>query len=225
MAQLDGPRIGPASGGPAKQLVVLLHGLGADGRDLIDLAAGWGQALPEAAFVAPDAPEACDMAPYGRQWFSAQDRRPAVIAAGAMAARLPLDRFLDAELGRLGLPGSALALAGFSQGCMMALYAGLRRAVPPAAILGYSGALLAPEALAAEITGRPPVLLVHGEADDIVPVAATRTAEAALRRAGVPVEALYRPGLAHGIDEAGLAAGRRWLEAAFGTRPEPGTGA
>jgi phospholipase/carboxylesterase len=220
MASLDGPRIGPASGGPARQLVVLLHGLGADGQDLIELAADWAPALPEAAFVAPDAPEACDMGPFGRQWFSLQDRRPAVMAAGALAARGALDGFLDAELGRLGLPGTALALAGFSQGCMMALYTGLRRAVPPAAILGYSGALLAPESLATEIAGRPPVLLVHGEADDIVPVQATRAAEAALRQAGVPVEALYRPGLAHGIDAAGLAAGRRWLEAAFGRRPE-----
>ena len=222
MASLEGPRIGPASGGPARQLVVLLHGLGADGQDLIELAAHWGPALPDAAFVAPDAAEACDMGPYGRQWFSLQDRRPAVMAAGALAARGALDGFLDAELGRLGLPGSALALAGFSQGCMMALYTGLRRAVPPAAILGYSGALLAPESLAPEslakeVTNRPQVLLVHGEADDIVPVQATRAAEAALRQAGVPVEALYRPGLAHGIDEAGLAAGRRWLEAAFGT--------
>lgn len=219
MAQLDGPRIGPAAGGAAKQLVVLLHGLGADGRDLIDLATHWAPALPNAAFVAPDAPEACDMGPYGRQWFSLQDRRPALMATGAQAARGALDGFLDAELARLGLPGTALALAGFSQGCMMALYTGLRRAVPPAAILGYSGALLAPEALATELTARPPVLLVHGEADDIVPVAASRAAEAALRQAGVPVEAHYRPGLAHGIDEAGLVAGRRWLESAFGTRP------
>lgn len=219
MAQLDGPRIGPAAGGAAKQLVVLLHGLGADGRDLIDLATHWAPALPNAAFVAPDAPEACDMGPYGRQWFSLQDRRPALMATGAQAARGALDGFLDAELARLGLPGTALALAGFSQGCMMALYTGLRRAAPPAAILGYSGALLAPEALATELTARPPVLLVHGEADDIVPVAASRAAEAALRQAGVPVEAHYRPGLAHGIDEAGLVAGRRWLESAFGTRP------
>lgn len=220
MAGLDGPRFGPSVGGPPKQLVVLLHGLGADGQDLIELAPHWAEGLPHAAFVAPDAPQACDMSPpggpYGRQWFSLQDRRPAVMAAGARAARRGLDAFLDAELARHGLPGSALALAGFSQGCMMALYTGLRRAVPPAAILGYSGALLAPEALAAEITGRPPVLLVHGEIDDIVPVQAPRMAESALRTAGVPVEVLYRPGLAHGIDEPGLAAGLRSLQAAFG---------
>ena len=219
MARLDGPRFDPRSGGPAKQLIVLLHGLGADGQDLIGLAPFWAEALPDAAFVAPDAPEACDMGPYGRQWFSLQDRTPAIMAAGARAAAQGLEAFIDAELARLGLPPTALALAGFSQGCMMALYAGLRRAVPPAAILGYSGALLAPEALATEITGRPPVLLVHGEADDIVPPQATHLASAVLRAAGVPVEAISRPGLAHGIDEAGLTAGRRWLEAAFGTRP------
>ena len=92
-------------GGPAKQLVVLLHGLGADGQDLIDLATHWAPALPDAAFVAPDAPEACDMGPYGRQWFSLQDRRPAVMAAGARGAAAALDAFIDAELGRLGLPG------------------------------------------------------------------------------------------------------------------------
>jgi phospholipase/carboxylesterase len=220
MARLDGPRFGPRAGGPARQLVVLLHGLGADGSDLIELAPHWAEALPHAAFVAPDASEACDMGPYGRQWFSLQDRRPALMAAGARAAREGLDAFLEAELARLGLPGSALALAGFSQGCMMALFTGLRRAVPPAAILGYSGALLAPEVLAAEITGRPPVLLVHGEADDIVPVQATRMAESVLREAGVPVEAIYRPGLAHGIDEAGLAAGLHTLQAGFGAAPD-----
>ncbi|RAI58635.1 alpha/beta hydrolase [Roseicella frigidaeris] len=215
MAQLDGPRFGPLSRGPAQQLVVVLHGLGADGQDLIALAPHWARALPDAAFVAPDAPEPCDMGPYGRQWFSLQDRRPAAMAAGARAARGALDAFLEAELARLSLPGSALALAGFSQGCMMALYAGLRRAVPPAAILGYSGALVAPETLAAEATGRPPVLLVHGEADEVVPAAASRAAESALRAAGIPVQALYRPGLAHGIDEAGIEAGAQALKAAF----------
>jgi phospholipase/carboxylesterase len=220
MAPLDGPRIGPRAGGAPRQLVVLLHGLGADGQDLIGLAPDFAEALPHAAFVAPDAPLPCDMAPYGRQWFSLQDRTPAVMAAGGRTARTALDAFLDAELARLGLPSTALALAGFSQGCMMALYAGLRRATPPAAIIGYSGALLAPDSLAAEATGRPPVLLVHGEADDIVPVTATRLAESALRAAHVPVEAIYRPGLGHGIDPAGLAAGRRWLSRAFGTTPE-----
>lgn len=215
MTQLDGQRCGPQAGGKPRQLVVLLHGLGADGADLIDLAPHWAAGLPHAAFVAPDAPLACDMGPYGRQWFSLQDRTPSVVAAGVRQAAPGVDKFLDAELARLGLPGSALALMGFSQGCMMALFIGLRRATAPAAILGYSGALPGADSLAAEITGRPSVLLVHGEADDIVPVAASRMAERALRAAGVPVEAIYLPGLAHRIDEAGLAAGAAALARAF----------
>jgi phospholipase/carboxylesterase len=219
MTRNEGHRFGPLSGGAARQLVVVLHGLGADGADLIGLAPDWAKGLPDAAFLAPDAPEPCDMAPYGRQWFSLQDRSPATVAAGTRRAASALNAWLDAELARLGLPGSALALAGFSQGAMMALFAGLRRPVPPAAILAYSGALVGSESLAAEITGRPPVLLVHGEADDVVPVGASRLAERTLRAAGVPVEALYRPGLAHGIDQPGLAAGARVLQAAFESTP------
>jgi phospholipase/carboxylesterase len=211
--QLDGPRWGPASGGQAKQLVVLLHGLGADGFDLIDIAPLWGAALPEAGFAAPHAPFPCDMAPYGRQWFSVQDRTAARIVAGVGAALPCLDAFLDAELARLGLPASAMALAGFSQGAMMTLASGLRRRPTPAALLAYSGRLIYP--LPDDLSHAPPVLLVHGEADDIVPVAGSREAESALRAKGVAVEALYRPRLAHGIDDEGLEAGRKLLQRVF----------
>jgi phospholipase/carboxylesterase len=212
---LDGPRWGPAEGGAPRQLVVLLHGVGADGHDLIDLAPSWGRALPNALFVAPDAPEAYDGAPFGRQWFSLSDRRPALLEAGVRLAREALEAFLGAETARLGLSDADVALAGFSQGAMTALFTGLRRATAPAAVLGFAGALLAPEALAAEITARPPVLLVHGEADEVVPAMASRTAESALREAGVAVESLYRPGLAHGIDDAGIALGALFLQRAF----------
>lgn len=215
VAPLDGPRTGPREGGAARQLVVLLHGLGADGADLIGLAGPWAEALPQAAFVAPDAPFPCDMAGYGRQWFSAGDRDPRRLEAGVRAASPPLEAFLRAELDRLGLPPSALALMGFSQGAMTALFAGLRGAVSPAVILAYSGALLAPDSLGAELRARPPVLIVHGEADEVVPVWASRMAETALRGAGLPVEALYPPGLEHGIDEAGIAAGAAALRRAF----------
>jgi phospholipase/carboxylesterase len=220
MADLSGPRFGPKSGGEARQLVVLLHGVGADGQDLIELAPVWAEALPDAVFVAPDAPSPCDMfppgAPFGRQWFTLQDRSPARLSAGVRAVAPAVEAFLEAELARLSLPASALALMGFSQGAMTALFTGLRRATPPAAILAYSGALLAPESLAAEIASRPPVLLVHGEADDIVPAQASRMAESVLRAAGVPVEARFIPGLAHGIEEEGLAAGAAALRRGFG---------
>ncbi len=210
---LDGPRWGPRKG-RAEQLVVLCHGVGADGHDLIDLAPSWAAALPQAAFAAPDAPEPYEGAPVGRQWFALWDRTPAALVAGAAAASPRLNGFIDAELARLGLPGDACALMGFSQGAMMALHAGLRRAAPPRAILAFSGALLAPERLA-ETVARPPVLLVHGEADEVVPPARSRAAEQALRDAGFAVESLYCPGLGHGIDAAGLSLGGLFLQRAF----------
>lgn len=215
---LDGPRWGPAMGGAPRKLVVLLHGVGADGHDLIDLAPGWGKAAaPDALFIAPDGPEPYDGAPFGRQWFSLRDRSPAMLEAGVRAARAVLDPFLDSELARLGLTDADLALVGFSQGAMTALFTGLRRRAAPAAVLAYAGALLGPESLPAEKTaGRPPpVLLVHGEADEVVPAAASRMAERALREANVEVESLYRPGLGHGIDEAGIALGSLFLQRAF----------
>ena len=210
MPDLDGPRFGPQAPGPARQLVVLCHGVGADGHDLIDLAPHWAAALPHAAFASPDGPEPYDMAPMGRQWFSLADRAPERMDAGVAVAAAALGRFIDAELARLGLPADACALMGFSQGAMAALYAGLRRDPPPRAILAYSGALLAPGRLA-EVVARPPVLLVHGEADTVVPVERSRAAERSLRAHGVPVEALYRPQLGHGLDDSGLLAGASFL--------------
>lgn len=214
MPELDGPRWGPKEGGPPQQLVVLCHGVGADGHDLIDLAPSWGRTLPHAAFASPDAPELYDLAQPGRQWFSLADRSPSKMDAGVAAAAIALGRFIDAELSRLNLPATAYALMGFSQGAMTALYTGLHRPIPPRAILAYSGALLAPESLS-RVTTRPPVLLVHGEADQTVPVERSRLAEQQLRAIGVPVEALYRPALGHGIDDVGLATGSLFLQRHF----------
>jgi phospholipase/carboxylesterase len=213
MAGLDGPRWGPKEGAP-RQLVVLCHGVGADGHDLIDLAPLWSAALPHAAFAAPDGPEPYDMAPSGRQWFSLADRTLARLEAGVQVAADELNRFVDAEMQRLGLEPQDCAMMGFSQGAMTALYAGLRRPVPPRGILAYSGALLAPGRMD-EVISRPPVLLVHGEADEVVPVERSRLAETALENAGFAVQALYCPGLGHGIDEAGLSTGSLFLQRIF----------
>ncbi|MDF2097041.1 alpha/beta hydrolase [Aquibaculum arenosum] len=209
--ELTGPRHEPASGGKADSLVVFLHGLGADGNDLIGLAPVLAQLFPDTAFVSPDAPQPCDMAPMGRQWFSLQDRSPAAMLAGAETARTALDGFLNAEMERHGLAANRVALFGFSQGCMMALHTALRRPEPLAGVVGCSGHLIAPERLADDVTARPPVLLVHGEADEVVPFAAMGAAEQALRAAEVPVEAHARPGLGHGIDQPGLELAARFL--------------
>ena len=216
MAELDGPRLPPRSGGPARSLVVLLHGVGADGSDLIGLAPVLAAAMPEAAFVAPDAPFPCDMAPYGHQWFSVQDRTPAAVLAGVRAAAPSLDAYIDEELEKRGLDESDAALVGFSQGTMMSLFVGLRREKPLGGILGYSGRLIAADLLAGELRSRPPVLLVHGTEDPMVPFESMARAEAALQAAGVPVETLACVGIEHSIDPEGLERGGRFLHEVLG---------
>lgn len=214
MPTLDAIHWGPASKAKPKQLVVLCHGLGADAFDLIDLAPSWQHACPDALFASVHAPFQHDSG-FGRQWWSIADRSPAVVEAGVRAAAPYLHGFIDAELARLGLPGEAYAIMGFSQGAMISLFTGLRRAAAPRAVLAFSGALIATESLAAELANRAPVLLVHGEADDVVPVGRSRSAETALAAAGVPVDAHYVPRLGHGIDETGISAGALALQRGF----------
>lgn len=202
--ELDGPRFGPEAGGEPTALVVLLHGLGADGNDLIALAPGLARSLPQAAFVAPNAPFPCDMAPFGLQWFSLQERAGDAMLSGVRMAAPILDAFLDRELAKLGLGDDRLALVGFSQGTMMALQVGLRRPETCAQIVGFSGHLVGAEALAEEIVSRPPVLLIHGDADEVIPVQALPAAVKALKANAVTVESHVRPGLGHGIDPQGI---------------------
>ncbi len=208
---LTGPSRAPASGGAPRHLVILLHGIGADGNDLIGLAADWAGALPDAEFVAPNAPFPCDMAPVGYQWFSHRDLSPAGMLAGAQAAASGLNAFIDRALDERSLTDADLALVGFSQGTMMALYVAPRRSSPCAAVLGYSGALLGPDTLAEEAVSRPETMLIHGSVDEIVPVQALPMALIELIDAGFGVRTVVRPGLAHGIDPEGVALGGRFL--------------
>ena len=219
LPKIDGPRLEPRSGN-AKQLVVFLHGYGADGNDLLDIGRAWQQLLPDAAFASPHAPEPCAQAPVGRQWFGLTMRDPGERWHGVDIAGPVLEKFLDDELKRRNLPPSALALVGFSQGTMMALHAGLRRAVAPAAIVGYSGMLVTPkdgpaEAMAAEITSKPKVLLIHGDSDEVIPVQALLMASQGLAALEVPAEWHISPGLGHGIDQEGLRQGGEFLARAF----------
>lgn len=222
-AELDGPRLEPRGGGQAHQLVVFLHGYGADGNDLIEVGRAWQTLLPQAAFVSPHAPEPCAQAPSGRQWFNLTFRDADEYWTGVNAATPALDRFLDAELARRRLPPTALALVGFSQGTMMALHAGLRRATAPAAIVGYSGLLAAPQdfdppVFAKQIRCKPPVLLVHGTHDDLIPSAALFHAAQILAALEIPVEWHLSAGVGHGIDPEGLRQGGEFLAWRFGMR-------
>jgi phospholipase/carboxylesterase len=137
------------------------------------------------------------------------------VEAGIRAAAVYLHGFIDAELTRLGLPADAYAIMGFSQGAMMSLFTGLRHTPAPRAVLAFSGALVAPETLQTELANRAPVLLVHGEADEAVPVSRSHDAEASLTAAGVPVEAHYIPRLGHGIDDTGISLGALALQRGF----------
>jgi phospholipase/carboxylesterase len=219
---LDGPRLEPRSR-TARQLVVFLHGYGADGNDLIEIGRAWQELLPDAAFVSPHAPEACAQAPVGRQWFGLTFRDPDERWRGVTQAGPILERFLDAELTRRNLPPSALALVGFSQGTMMSLHVGLRRAVAPAAIVGYSGMFVLPkdgppDTIAAEVKSRPPVLLIHGDSDDLIPVGEMLSAAQKLAALEVPIEWHISTGVGHGIDEEGLRQGGEFLARRFTKR-------
>src|SRR5216684_7575104 len=211
MPALSGPSRPPASGGKPTRLVILLHGLGADGNDLIGLAPYWARLLPTAEFLSPNAPFPCDMAPHGYQWYSSQDRTPEAALAGVRAAAPILDAFIDNALAKRGLDDGDLALVGFSQGTVMSLYVGFRRNKPVAGIVGFSGRLLAPELLANELRSRPPTLLVHGTDDPLVPYSALAEAETALKGADVPVETVTSVGIGHSIDEEGLRRGGLFL--------------
>ncbi len=212
---LTGPTLPPQSGKAAKQVMILLHGLGADGDDLIGLAPYFAELLPDTEFLSPHAPHPCDMAPFGRQWFSLQDRRPEAILAGLEAVHPLFDAYLDAVLDSRGLTEADLALVGFSQGTMLSLHGALRRRAAVAGVVGFSGMLAAPDRLLGEIAARPPVLLVHGEEDPVVPFDFMALAARALDTLGVPVETLARPGLGHSIDDEGLARSIAFVCGAF----------
>jgi phospholipase/carboxylesterase len=195
---------------------MLLHGLGANGQDLLGLAPIYAQMLPDAVFVSPDAPFECDMVPpgYGNsfQWFSLQSRDPHLMLSGVQKAAPILDSFITEQLEEQGVPANKLALLGFSQGTMMSLYVGPRYPEPLAGVLGYSGALLWEQDIPVDSLHKIPVHLVHGEADDVVPVGAYHAAKMRLESSGFDVSGHTTKHLFHNIDEEGIASGARFLQ-------------
>ena len=200
--------------GPATHLVVLVHGYGADGQDLIGLAQHWQSLLPTVAFAAPNAPTRIPGGP-GYQWFPISRIDPHEMRKGVEAAAPVLDDYLDAELSRLGLGPERLALAGFSQGTMLSLHLGLRRKVRPAAIVGFSGLLAGPPPPSESDGEVPPILLTHGDSDQVIPPQAMFVAASQLGLAGAAVQWHLAPGMGHGIDPEGLMMAGQFLNLAF----------
>lgn len=215
---LDGPRRAAAAG-EATSLVVFLHGYGSNGDDLFSLAEPLSRILPQSAFASPNAPERSSLNPFGHHWFALpwiDGASEAEMTAGFEAARAKLGTFLDAELARYGLGGDRLALVGFSQGAMMAMQVGPTREPGPAGIVALSGRLADPERLARERRSQPPVLVIHGDLDDVIPVAALEAAREGLEAAGLAVQTHVSRGVGHGIGEDGLALTAQFLRDQLG---------
>ncbi len=202
----NGSSLQPLSGGSPKQIVLLIHGYGSSGADMISLAPHWKQALPDAIFLAPNAPQRCGMT-VGYQWWGLNAFTPQALASGASSAAPAIDAFIDRKFDQYGLTESDLAMVGFSQGTMMALHIGLRRERQLAGIVGYSGMLTNAATLSREAKAKPPVLLVHGSVDPIVPVTALHAARSGLERLGVEVTTHVSNGLGHSVDPVGLKLG------------------
>ncbi|MCE7997703.1 MAG: phospholipase [Rhodobiaceae bacterium] len=207
-----------ALSGDPKWLVVFLHGLGSNGADLMSFADYWAKSMPDVAFSAPSAPTPCPDAPGGFQWIPKLPPGHPLLFPEVENAADDLQPILGHELTVAGLTPDRLALVGFSQGTLMTLHAGLRRAVAPAALLGYAGGLVGRDRLAEEITCKPPVMLVNGDADPMVPASAQAPALEALQDVGVVAAGQIMPGLDHSVNADALILGARFLLSAFDYR-------
>ena len=210
---LSGPFIAPRSG-KARSLVVLLHGYGSNGDDLISLAHEWAPALPDTAFVSPNAPDICEIWAQGYQWFSirAIDADTFEREKQAEKAAPAINAFLDEQLAHWGVPESHLIVGGFSQGAMMSMYIMPRRKTACAGVIGYSGMLIEPLALKQPEMVKMPILAIHGDRDEVVPPTALGVIDEGFTAAGYNVETIMRPGLGHGIDGFGLTRGLDFIK-------------
>ena len=207
---VNGKSLQPLSGEKPRQIILLLHGYGSNGADLISLGTQWQQALPNALFLAPNAPLSLGLG-AGYQWWPLTDINPTALAVGAASAAVAVDAFIDKKLAQYSLTEAKLAIVGFSQGTMLALHVGLRRKRQLAGIVGYSGMLTGAAELSHQLASKPPVLLVHGSADPVVPVAAMHTAKSELQSLGLEVTTHVSQGLGHSVDQIGLQLGGEFV--------------
>ena len=215
MSTLTGPIVEPQSNKEPKQLIIFCHGYGADGNDLIGLSSHFQHVLPDAIFMSPNAPQKCDLNPMGYQWFDFQSGDPAMIWKGVLEAANTLNSFIDQQLKKYNLRDNDLALIGFSQGTMMSLHVGLRRANPMRAIVGFSGKLIAEELLKDDLASKPPIYLIHGEHDPMVPHQETINATEVLKGHSIEVQKHISPNTPHSIAQDGLEIAIKFLSSKF----------
>ena len=215
MSTLEGPIVEPQTGEKPKQLIIFCHGYGADGNDLIGLSSYFQKILPNAIFMSPNAPQKCDLNPLGYQWFDFQSGDPALIWKGVLEAASVLNSFIDEQLEKYNLSDDNLALIGFSQGTMMSLHVGLRRKKPMRALIGFSGKLIGEELLKDDLVSKPPIYLIHGEQDPMVPHQETINAADVLQRHDVEVQKHISPNTPHSIAEDGLKIAIDFLSSKF----------
>jgi phospholipase/carboxylesterase len=209
---ISGPVLPPRSGDPPRQLVVLLHGYGADGADLLGLGEPLGEILPEALFAAPDAPARCAQNPFGFEWFPLDfGSLIESVRRGVPQARAAVLAYLDALWSRTGLGARETFLCGFSQGAMLALHVGLSLPEELLGIVSFSGALAPPRGFGRDDGPRPPLCLVHGEYDTVVDPGLSKQAAQALAAAGYQVSLHFSPATAHGIAPDGLSFAARFM--------------
>ncbi|MFC2969824.1 alpha/beta hydrolase [Acidimangrovimonas pyrenivorans] len=204
-----------AASGQAKSLVIFLHGYGADGNDLLGLADPLAPHLPDTTFIAPNAPERCSGNPMGYQWFPIpwlDGSSEEAAQEGMRKAFADLNAFLDARMEEEGRTAAETAIIGFSQGTMMALHVAPRRAEPLAGIVAFSGRLLMPEVLKVDMKSKPPVILIHGDQDDVVPFTDMDRAGRALLDAGFQTYGHVMKGTGHGIAPDGLGVAMQFLK-------------
>ncbi len=215
MSALEGPIVEPQTGEKPEQLIIFCHGYGADGNDLIGLSSYFQKILPNAIFMSPNAPQKCDLNPLGYQWFDFQSGDPALIWKGVLEAASVLNSFIDEQLEKYNLSDDNLALIGFSQGTMMSLHVGLRRKKPMRALVGFSGKLIGEELLKDDLVSKPPIYLIHGEQDPMVPHQETINAADVLQRHDVEVQKHISPNTPHSIAEDGLKIAIDFLSSKF----------
>lgn len=211
-------RLAPLGGHAPKNAVMFLHGVGDSGAGgLLEICRIWQREMPETEFLCPDAPFEFDMAPDGRQWFSLKNFTIEAMREGAVMAAPILNEYIDHVLQTRNITPAQLVLVGFSQGTIMSLYAGPRRAPAVAGILGYSGILVCAENLRFEKKSSPPVLLINGMLDEVVPFATLAGSEDGLRRAGIPVSSVACARTGHSIDALGVTEGLKFLKKVLAT--------